>query len=66
METEKQQPNRYRKPGLRYETCCECGMEWNISQLAQIPPSGYLCPVCWSKNRYREEAKRIAQLSAKK
>lgn len=36
---------------LRYETCRQCGRSWNVSVLAVIPKSGYLCPQCWGKNR---------------
>lgn len=35
--------------GARYETCRECGLEWNVSKQAVIPWSGYLCPVCRGK-----------------
>ena len=35
----------------RYATCRECGLEWNISKYYEIPPGGYLCPRCWSKNK---------------
>lgn len=35
----------------RYETCRECGLEWNVSKYQEIPPGGYICPWCWSKNK---------------
>lgn len=48
----KQTPLQDRKrEGARYETCRECGLEWNVSKYAVIHKSGYLCPHCWSKNR---------------
>lgn len=37
--------------GARYETCRECGLEWNVSRQAAIPWSGYLCPRCRGKRR---------------
>lgn len=30
----------------RYETCRECGQEWNVSKTAIIPHNGYICPRC--------------------
>lgn len=47
------QPPRKRE-GARYETCRGCGLEWNISKQTVTPPSGYLCPHCWSKNRNKK------------
>lgn len=44
-------PRRDNPRGLRYETCRQCGRSWNVSALAEIPKSGYLCPRCWGKNR---------------
>ena len=46
--------NSRKREGLRYETCRECGNEWNVSRLLILPPSGYLCPVCLSKIRAQE------------
>ncbi len=34
------------RDGYRYETCRECGKEWNIAREQYIPPAWYLCPVC--------------------
>jgi hypothetical protein len=42
------QPSR-RREGARYETCRECGLEWNVSVKAEIPLGGYLCPKCRAK-----------------
>ena len=35
-------------PGLRYEVCDTCGLEWNVSRLRQsyLP---YRCPLCCYK-----------------
>lgn len=30
----------------RQAACRICGKDWQISALAVIPPSGYVCPVC--------------------
>lgn len=50
----KQTPRPSRKrEGARYETCRECGLEWNVSKQKEIPPSGYLCPRCSEKYRNR-------------
>ena len=35
----------------RYETCHECGQEWNVSKTAKIPYNGYLCPACRRKQK---------------
>lgn len=43
-------------PGARYETCQECGLEWNVSKQAAIAWSGYLCPVCRGKIRKETQA----------
>ena len=37
----------------RYETCSECGLDWNVSIYAPIPWQGYLCPRCYYKQRKR-------------
>ena len=48
--TEQKKHREYHKtPGLRYETCRECGLEWNVSKKAVIPYFGYRCPICCSK-----------------
>ena len=31
--------------------CSRCGCEWNVSCLAHIPASGYVCPHCTSRER---------------
>lgn len=36
---------------LRFETCRECGLEWNVSKTAKIPFKGYLCPICRGKQQ---------------
>lgn len=47
--------NRYRPtqtrelPGLRYERCCLCNKEWNISKKCKTPDGDYVCPVCRQK-----------------
>ena len=33
----------------RQAACRICGKDWQISALAVIPPSGYVCPVCEAK-----------------
>ena len=35
----------------RQAACRICGKDWQISALAVIPPSGYVCPVCETKQR---------------
>lgn len=40
----------------RYETCKECGLEWNVSKQAVIPWYGYRCPWCRAKYRRLREA----------
>ena len=54
MNTENQNPTpppKRKREGLRYETCRECGKEWNVSKCAVIPKNAYLCPRCWGKNQ---------------
>ncbi len=46
-----------RMTGARYETCRECGLEWNVSKQAAIPWSGYLCPICRGKIRKEAQAR---------
>ena len=41
----------------RFETCRECGLEWNVSITAKIPFNGYLCPKCREKQRKEEQAR---------
>ena len=41
----------HRREGARYETCRECGLDWNVSKQKKITPNGYQCPRCWQKNR---------------
>lgn len=50
MNTDKTKQTR-RREGARYETCRECGLEWNVSKNTAIHRNGYICPHCWSKNR---------------
>ena len=38
---------------MHYETCIECGLDWNVSRGAVYHESGYLCPRCWGKQRTR-------------
>ena len=35
----------------RQAACRICGKDWQISALTVIPPSGYVCPVCETKQR---------------
>lgn len=35
----------------RQAACRICGKDWQIGALAVIPPSGYVCPVCETKQR---------------
>ena len=35
----------------RLEVCRKCGKTWNISRQAKLPPSGYICPHCASKEK---------------
>ena len=35
----------------RQAACRICGKDWQLSALAVIPPSGYVCPVCETKQR---------------
>lgn len=53
MNNQKQHREKPKIPGLRYETCRECGQEWNVSKKAAIPWYGYRCPVCCSKYKSR-------------
>ena len=41
-----------KREGFRYETCVECGDEWNIS--APHGPCRYVCPVCCVRRGRRE------------
>ena len=34
---------------LRYEVCIFCRRRWNVSLLAEVPESGYVCPHCRGK-----------------
>ena len=52
---------RTRSVNARYETCRECGLDWNVSKQAAIPWSGYLCPVCWSRQRKEAQARESSQ-----
>jgi len=45
----------------RVEICKECGKDWIVSRFAVIPINGYLCPVCWRRQR-NEEYKRQEEL----
>lgn len=47
----KRERDHSRNSGARYETCKECGREWNVSIKAEIPWTGYLCPQCREKFR---------------
>lgn len=49
QETTQRVHRRFRRG--RHETCRGCGFDWNVSTLAVIPKSGYLCPICWGKYR---------------
>lgn len=35
----------------RHVKCIDCGLEWNVSRLAEIPWFGYRCPKCTERNR---------------
>lgn len=39
----------------RFEKCRECGRTWNVSKKMKIPQSGYLCPVCYGRNRKEQK-----------
>lgn len=41
-----------KKPGLRYEICVSCGLEWNVSQDA--PKGWYICQHCEYRDRKKE------------
>jgi len=41
-----------KKPGLRYETCVSCGLEWNVSRYAKM--GWYICPHCEYRDRKKE------------
>lgn len=34
--------------------CRQCNKMWNISTKYKIPKTGYLCPVCETKERYKQ------------
>lgn len=40
-----------RREGTRYETCKDCGLEWNVSKQLVIDWRGYLCPRCRERRR---------------
>ena len=42
----------YVSGALRMETCVRCGKRWNVSVDKQLPPSGYICPHCVSRERW--------------
>lgn len=50
--------SKNKKPGYRYETCRECGLEWNVSKQKVLPLNGYLCPRCWSQYNNKKEQER--------
>lgn len=39
------------RDGRRYETCEQCGKEWNVSIHARFYAGVYICPRCRDKNR---------------
>ncbi len=28
------------------QICVKCKLDWNVSNFAEIPPGGYVCPPC--------------------
>lgn len=37
----------------RHVKCKDCGKEWNVSAMLEIPWYGYRCPTCTEKYRRR-------------
>lgn len=48
-EKRRKPPEPEKKPGLRYETCVSCGLEWNVSRNAKL--GWYICPHCEYRDR---------------
>ena len=46
-------PKHRKREGARYETCKQCGEEWNVSVQTVLDWRGYLCPRC--RNTMRRE-----------
>lgn len=40
------------------QMCVKCGLEWNVSDLAVIPCSGYICPPCRRDKQEKEGGER--------
>ena len=38
----------------RHQVCVNCGLEWNISVKANVPRSGYICPICRGRKVHNE------------
>lgn len=36
---------------MKYEICIKCGKKWNVSQQAELPSTGYVCPSCRKKEK---------------
>ena len=49
-------PKDRKREGARYETCKDCGLEWNVSRQAVIDWRGYLCPRCINKLRRENQS----------
>ena len=39
------------RTSARHEKCQECEQDWNVSKLAKVPWTGYICPRCREKFR---------------
>lgn len=50
---------KHKNPQHKYQTCKDCGKEWNVSTGYQAPLGGYLCPYCTAK--YRQLRRKNAQ-----
>lgn len=37
---------------------CKCGLTWQISIKAEIPKSGYECPICEAKEKKMKELRK--------
>lgn len=41
------------------EKCVVCGLRWHVCRDKKIPPGGYVCPLCDSRDRERPMEERI-------
>lgn len=44
----------YYENGKRYAECIGCGKKWNIAKGQRVMKTGYMCPVCYGKEKRNE------------